>query len=40
MRNLVGLFTWIVLPIAVVVVAYKCATDFVEEAVINTKRRK
>lgn len=40
MRNLVGLFTWIVLPVAVVVVAYKCAIDFVEEAVINTKRRK
>jgi hypothetical protein len=40
MRNLVGLFTWIVLPVAVVVVAYKCAMDFVEEAVINTKRRK
>jgi hypothetical protein len=40
MRNLVGVVTWFVLPIAVVLVAFKCAMDFVEDAVINTKRRK
>lgn len=40
MRSLVGLFTWLILPIAVVVVAYKCATEFVEDAIINSKRRK
>jgi hypothetical protein len=40
MRNLVGAVTWIVLPVAVVLVAFKCAMDFVEDAVINTKRRK
>jgi len=40
MRNLVGVVTWVVLPIAVVLVAFKCAMDFVEDAVINTKRRK
>jgi hypothetical protein len=40
MRNLVGVVTWLVLPIAVVLVAFKIAMDFVEDAVINTKRRK
>jgi hypothetical protein len=40
MRNIVGFVTWFVLPIAVVIVAFKIAMDFVEEAVINTKRRK
>jgi hypothetical protein len=40
MRNVVGVVTWLILPIAVVMVAFKCAMDFVEDAVINTKRRK
>ena len=40
MRSLVGAVTWLVLPVAVVLVAFKCAMDFVEDAVINTKRRK
>jgi hypothetical protein len=40
MRNVVGVVTWLILPIAVVLVAFKCAMDFVEDAVINTKRRR
>jgi hypothetical protein len=39
MRPIVAIVSWVVLPIAVVVVAYKCAIDFVEDAVINIKRR-
>jgi hypothetical protein len=40
MRNVVGVVTWLILPMAVVIVAFKVAIDFVEDAVINTKRRK
>ena len=39
MRPIVAVVSWAMLPIAVVVVAFKCAMDFVEDAVINTKRR-
>lgn len=40
MRAVVGVVSWVMLPIAVVVVAFQCAMDFVEEAVINNNRRK
>ncbi len=33
MRNLVGIMTWILLPVAVVIVAFKYAMSFVEELI-------
>ena len=33
MRNLVGLVTLVFVPVAVVIVAFKCALTFVEEAI-------
>jgi hypothetical protein len=40
MRSLVGAVTWLILPIAVVIVALRCAISFVEDAITNTKRRR
>lgn len=33
MRSIVGFWTFIVLPVAIIVVAFKCAMAFVEEAI-------
>jgi len=33
MRKIVGFWTFIMLPIAIIIVAFKCAISFVEDAI-------
>jgi hypothetical protein len=33
MRKIVGLWTFIILPVAIIIVAFKCAMAFVEDSI-------